>query len=84
MEGSKNLSDCLEPCRETEAWPEWGSEVMRAVAATCEARLDEVRAKFMRLLEMERSSPDFLRLYEEVDAALAELLRAEEARDEAV
>ncbi|OUM98744.1 MAG: hypothetical protein BAA04_05335 [Firmicutes bacterium ZCTH02-B6] len=39
-----------------------------------EARLAEVKNKFLELLETERSSPEFLARYREVDAALSELV----------
>ncbi|HEY8495990.1 MAG: hypothetical protein C0P61_000035 [Bacillota bacterium] len=38
-----------------------------------EARLEQVKAKFLELLEMDRSSPEFMERYREVDAALDEL-----------
>lgn len=43
--------------------------------------LEETREKFLRLLDTDRDSPEFQRLFEEVDRALAQLIRVEETED---
>lgn len=42
-----------------------------------QAKVAEVREKFLQLLAADRSSAEFERLYREVDAALDELVAAE-------
>ncbi|HEY8496013.1 MAG TPA: hypothetical protein VIK98_03125 [Limnochordales bacterium] len=50
-----------------------GTAVAAGQVQLDEARLEQVKAQFLELLEMDRSSPEFIELYREVDAALAEL-----------
>lgn len=54
---------------------------VRLEAPSVEAREAEVQEKFLRLLATDRSSPEFLQLYREVDAALEELVGQEETVD---
>ncbi|HEY8417064.1 MAG TPA: hypothetical protein VIK93_03390 [Limnochordales bacterium] len=42
-----------------------------------EARVAQVKEKFLQLLDTDRASEEFERLYREVDAALEELVAAE-------
>lgn len=44
-----------------------------------ETQLEQFKEKFMELLAMDRSAPEFLSLYREIDAVLGEL--AEERGD---
>lgn len=48
---------------------------MNTTTLTRRAKIEETRAKFLRLLEVERDSPEFERLFREVDQALDELSR---------
>jgi len=46
---------------------------MKPAAATDRTKAENIREKFFRLLEMDRESPEFERLFREVDEALARL-----------
>lgn len=48
---------------------------MNTATTTRQAKLEETRAKFLRLLDLERDSPEFERLFREVDAELDRLSR---------
>ncbi|MBO8141667.1 MAG: hypothetical protein H0Z37_05720 [Firmicutes bacterium] len=50
---------------------------MGAVLVAERMEMEKVKEKFFRLLDTDRTSAEFERLYREVDAALAELVRAE-------
>lgn len=50
---------------------------MKTATMTIQAKLEETREKFLRLLDMDRDSAEFQRLYDEVDRALAQLIREE-------
>lgn len=48
---------------------------MKTATMTTQVKLEETRDKFLRLLDMDRDSLEFERLFEEVDQALAQLTR---------
>lgn len=50
-----------------------------SVTKSLDRSLDELKAKFLRLLETDRQSEEFKRLYHEVDSELGGLARAAEA-----
>jgi len=59
-----------------------GVRAMAAVTSLArldEARMAELREKFFQLLDVDRDSEEFERLYQEVDAALEELVAEEPA-----
>lgn len=57
---------------------------MKVAATVYEKEVAETRSKFFRLLEIDRNSPEFERLFREVDEELGRLSRAGVADDEAV
>lgn len=48
---------------------------METVTVATRVKLEETRQKFLRLLDIDRDSAEFERLFEEVDEALGELIR---------